>query len=286
MAVKTATSPRYQHLCKELEMSNVPPDQPSPFATDPTHEMPPTNSAKQKGSRSALTVILIVCAVGFVCLLACGGLLIALLLPALCQARLAARNMSRSHYLKMVGLAMHNYHSTHKTLPATVIVNGDGEETSGWRIAVAPFLPDSVVMGETMLPVKAPKEYNGMLGLPSDTCIFAIVAPNSFFSPTPNTPLRFRDATDGIANTFLAISLPNRNADWRSNVNMTPDEAYQAIQELTPNEFAFVLLGDGEVKAVKAGDKLDRAMFDAWVSRDGGEYLERPQNTGYPRWSD
>nr|WP_315859002.1 DUF1559 domain-containing protein [Blastopirellula sediminis] len=62
------------------------------------------------------------------------GVLIALLLPAVQQAREAARRMSCSNKLKQLALACHTYHDTYLVLPFGNLNN------INWRVSILPFI--------------------------------------------------------------------------------------------------------------------------------------------------
>ncbi|WP_262025006.1 DUF1559 domain-containing protein [Blastopirellula sp. J2-11] len=77
------------------------------------------------------------------------GVLIALLLPAVQQAREAARRMSCTNNLKQLGLALHNYHDVNKRLPigtgqVTAVWQGTGNHGS-WLVRLLPFVEQTNV---------------------------------------------------------------------------------------------------------------------------------------------
>lgn len=120
------------------------------------------------------------------------GVLIALLLPAVQQAREAARRMQCSNQLKQLGLSLHNYHDTYGTFPPRKQgTNGPSESTRrahnyGRVSAFVPLLPyyeqaamyDQIVAGDANNPPYGPASWQswtvwdippGMLHCPSAT---------------------------------------------------------------------------------------------------------------------
>lgn len=79
------------------------------------------------------------------------GVMVGLLLPAVQAAREAARRMQCSNNLKQIGLALHNYESTYKAMPAgcTGIPNAAGTSFNGhgwtWHASILPFLEQNTL---------------------------------------------------------------------------------------------------------------------------------------------
>ncbi len=73
----------------------------------------------------------------------CVLVLAAILLPAVHQARQAARRTQSKNNLKQLGLAVHNYHDVFSQLPLGGDVQADGTAKHGWYTRLIPYLAAS-----------------------------------------------------------------------------------------------------------------------------------------------
>jgi prepilin-type N-terminal cleavage/methylation domain-containing protein len=64
------------------------------------------------------------------------GILVALLLPAVQAAREAARRSQCANNLKQIGLAVHHFEDSHKTLPSSRL----GPQHASWFVQILPFM--------------------------------------------------------------------------------------------------------------------------------------------------
>ena len=211
------------------------------------------------------------------------GVLVGLLLPAVQAARSAARRMSSSNNLKMVGLAFHNYHSAFKKLPQN-ITSKDGEPLLSWRVAILPFMDQAELYRQFKLDEPWDSPHNiklldkmpeflrhpAMLTPPGTTCYQRPVG-KGFMSPTGE--LKFRDITDGTSNTILALEAPEAKAvQWTKpdDISINADSPLNSLLDNTRQGFN-VVLADGAVRFLS--NQIDPEILKALLTRNGAEII-------------
>src|SRR5262245_57858472 len=129
--------------------------------------------------------------------------LIALLLPAVQQAREAARRTQCKNNLKQLGLAMHNYHDVYNGLPVSAQAGGTVVQHGSLTFALYPYLEQAAQVSG----------WNPTGVLP---CLFNVSA------PLPSIPLQIlRCPSDGngsdVCNFFQNISATTFGIAVKSN---------------------------------------------------------------------
>ncbi|WP_207622158.1 DUF1559 domain-containing protein [Alienimonas californiensis] len=123
------------------------------------------------------------------------AILVSLLLPAVQQAREAARRSQCQNNLKQLGLALHNYHSTYKIFPAgRAGTGGTGGNSNrlGWIPPLLPYLDQTALWNQISRPLAVnadgstkdpawpamgPEPWNGSYG-PWKTTIASLLCPS------------------------------------------------------------------------------------------------------------
>lgn len=180
-----------------------------PFVAAP----PPPRSS----SSAPVLVIVLVCVV--LGLLFCGGILVALLLPAVQAAREAARRTQCNTNLRQIGLALQNYHDVHNTFPPAYIADANGKPMHSWRVLILPYMEQKPLYdrynfdepwdgpNNRQLADLVPPSYR----CPADpaapgsnsTNYAAITGPGTMFDGETATTIR--SITDGTSNTIMVV---------------------------------------------------------------------------------
>jgi hypothetical protein len=244
----------------------------------------------RRGETSNTTVVIIIVAVvAGILLLACVPVSIALLLPAVQQARQAARRTQSMNNLKMMGLAVHTFHDANTHLP-TGVFSADGAPLHSWQTQMLPFVEHAPLYDSINLeqpwddPANSPMFRSVILTYlnPAQTGnqFAADGSAVSHYSMNsnlviPNQPLSISDITDGTSNTayggeaagnFKAWGDPANTRDPVAGINAGPDGFGGPFVG-----GASMVLMDGSVRFI--ANDVDPAVLKALSTPNGGEQM-------------
>jgi hypothetical protein len=248
----------------------------------------PRRPARRRGETDSRTTIIIVLSVlGGLMLLGCLCLIPALLLPAVQQAREAARRAQSMNNLRQIGLAMHNYHDAFRQWPPGGIVAEDGTPHQSWQYSLLPYVgqagmfsqinadlpwtdPNNELFFRTPIPTYLnPSETETIT--PDGLAVSHYAANLKVMKPNGN--LTIRQVTDGTSNTMVAGEVTGGLKAWGDPSNVRDPAAGIGTGA---NQFgrlggqgAVILLMDGSVRFVDAS--IAPATLQALSTPDGGE---------------
>jgi hypothetical protein len=221
-------------------------------------------------------------------------ILVALLLPAVQAAREAARRTQSKNNLKMIALALHNYHDTNFAFPPGAIVDKDGREYNGWQTMLLPYVEQLSLYNQVNFNVPWDDPKNRA---PMQTQVAVYLAPGineikdasgyALSHYVGNSELfrkdrvfRISDIADGSANTILVGEAAGNFKPWGYPENWRdPANGIQAGPDSfgRPNSPAagFVMC-DGSVHFLSAA--VDRGVLKALATPAGGEIVTVPDD--------
>lgn len=242
------------------------------------------SSSRQTTPPKNNTVLIVVLAV-----LGVGGilftmLLMALLLPAVQQAREAARRSQSKNNLKQIALALHNYHETHRVFPPGGTAKTDGTPYHSWQTYILPFMdqaplynridfqePWTAHQNQNLFKLEIPQYLNPNINekfTPDGFGMSHYVANEKAMGT--NSQLRIRNVKDGLSTTIMAFEAADHFKAWGDPTNFGDPVDYIGSGHKTPYRGgSHVMLGDGSVRFVS--ENIDPALLEALSTPAGGE---------------
>jgi hypothetical protein len=238
------------------------------------------------------------------------AVLVALLLPAVQQAREAARRTQSKNNLKQIGLALHNFESVNRTFPAGTMADSakEPDDRLSWQVAILPYLDQQALFNTVdlnrgwnnqpnqpgvvrvriptyMNPSQPPpagkdlgySDYCGVAGLGEDG---PKTKPNDKGAGAfaYDHPRGIRDFLDGTSNTVIVGDVTKDRGGWAEGGKATIRPFVKQPYLNGPDGWAgahvgggHFLFGDGSVRFVS--QNIDARTMEAIITLQGGEVI-------------
>ena len=239
--------------------------------------------AKGGGGSKLLIVLGVVLVSGF----ACCGVLAALLVPAFGSAKQAAQRQASINNMRVIALALHNYHDVYQTLPPAVVRDANGTPLYSGRVLLLPFLeqqalfnhfdltkawnaPENALVASTIVPVFWDPSSKNASNTPRTDYVF-VTGPGTVFEEMPSGRMGLGDVTDGLSNTVFLVETSAAGAHWAEPKDMDISQL-GAPPPGNRAEGNLIGLMDGAVRWVDRS--IDPRTWQGLLTRSGGEVIE------------
>jgi hypothetical protein len=213
--------------------------------------------------------------------LACGGILVALLLPAVQSAREAARRVQSTNNVKQIVVAMHLYHDMYQTLPPAVVKDAEGKPLYSGMVCLLPMMEQQALydrfdknkawdapenMPFSSMSIQTFQDPSNSDTAPGRTDYLLISGPGSILEDAPGVKRKFSEVKDGLSNTIIVMEVKG-NASWAAPNTW---DLSKPLDGSHPN-VVIVGLADGSVKTINRN--IDRETLRRLVHRADGQPL-------------
>ena len=232
----------------------------------------------RRGDAKIVIIVVLVVVVVMAC--ACSGILVALLLPAVQQARTAARVAQSTNHMKQIALALHNYHDEYGSFPPAYTKDANGQPLHSWRVLILPYLEQGMLYERFNLeePWDSPANQAAAGTMPAiysspfletsgagdHTPYVAIAGPNTVINT--ESPMSFSDVTVGASNTVMVVEDMANPVVWTQPVDLSPEEFLQRNLDETPGRATLVGTADGALMRYTEAEKQE---LQGMMSIDG-----------------
>jgi len=214
-------------------------------------------------SRPAFTLVELLVVIAII------GILIALLLPAVQQAREAARRMQCQNNLKQMGLALHNYHDIFGGLPAAYYRDPDYYNRGwGWQSMILPQIEQNTLYDA--MEVSTEK-------IPRDPDQYTQTVLTAYRCPSDTGPDLNPERNDQGMSNYIAVQGADSVGGYRSSSDDLGDYGGFMFQV---SFIKFRDATDGLSHSLMVGERcfVDKAPEKPWV---GGQWVGVTYSAGY-----
>ena len=258
----------------------------NPFSNQAANHTPPAKS----GSGFPIAAVLIGV---LVCMLFCGGLLVALLLPATQAAREAARRTQCMNNIRQIQLAILNYESANGHFPPAYSVDENGEPMHSWRVLILPYMGENVIYDQYDMsqPWDSPKNlaltqnnvpmsyqcpsqvgFSGP-GTSAHTSYLVVQGPGTLFDGENTTTVG--DVKDGLSNTLSVVETDRTDIHWAEPRDWdTPQSRFfvnGGNSEIGSAHPGGVNAGQADGAVIFLSDSVDSATLKSMTTIAGGD---------------